>query len=250
MSEQHAAVGSYVVHALDEADRTQFEAHLATCPSCAVEVGELSEAVAELSWLVRRPPPAALRASVASAVMQVRPAPPWTGSTALPAMTTSTTATGPRRVLARRRPRAFWFALAAALLAVVGLGGAVVDLGQQRQEQLVASQAQTRLLTAADAKVYTETLAGGTGVSFVVSKALDQALFTAADLPVLDAQHAYQLWSTDAAGAHPSTVFSDAGDVQVWMRSGVKTGTGVALTVEPSGGSARPTTDALVTETL
>lgn len=252
MSEIHAAVGSYVVDALDEADRSEFHAHLATCPTCRIEVGELSETVAELAWLVQRPVPRVVRRSVLSHVNEVRPLPPLPGSVPLtsePAVAVAhpITATPVRR---RPRRRVASFALAAALVAVVGLGGAVVTLDQQRQDQVVTSQAQTRLLTAADAKVYTNELGNGADVSFVVSKSLDQAMFLAKDLPPVDAQHAYQLWSMTARGAVPSTVFSTSGDVQVWMKPGIRTGNGVALTVEPAGGSTLPTTQPLVIETL
>lgn len=252
MSEIHAAVGSYVVHALEDADREAFDAHLAHCTTCRIEVTELSETVAELGWLVQRPAPPAVRRSILSHVNEVRPLPPLTDSArSVPDAPLAARERGKDvRTTPRPRRRAASFALAAALLAVVGLGGAVVTLDQQRQDQVVANQAQTTLLTASDAKVYTNELGSGADVSFVVSKSLDQAMFLASDLPSLDADHAYQLWSMTAHGAVPSTVFSSSGDVQVWMKPGIRTGNGVALTVEPAGGSTRPSTQPLVIETL
>lgn len=75
MSEIHAAVGSYVVNALDGADLDEFEAHIAACPTCTREVREFSETVAELSVLTAAPPPS-LRSSIVSAITEVRPLPP------------------------------------------------------------------------------------------------------------------------------------------------------------------------------
>lgn len=255
MSEVHAAVGSYVVHALGAADRAAFDAHLTQCPTCRLEVTELTETVAELGWLVQSPVPVTVRKTVVSGINQVRPLPPVppVPTAPLPAATLPTT-TAPASRLSRaqgsRRPRVAAFALAAALLVVVGLGGAVVDLEHQRQEQVVATQAQLRLLTAPDAKVYTDKLTSGADVSFVVSKTLDQAMFVAKGLPALDADHAYQLWSMTAHGSVPSTVFASSGDVQVWMKPGIRTGNGVALTVEPVAGSRKPSTQPLVIESL
>jgi anti-sigma factor RsiW len=40
--EQTLAAGAYVLDALDTGERTEFEAHLTTCPSCRVEVAELA----------------------------------------------------------------------------------------------------------------------------------------------------------------------------------------------------------------
>lgn len=266
MSEIHAAVGSYVVHALDENDRLAFDAHLSNCPPCQVEVAELSETVAELGWLVRQRAPDVVRHSVLSHVNEVRPLPPLAvpvrtpphpASTTQPMNTQHTTRqptitqhTSSSHSTAKPGRRVVAFALAAAFVAVVGLGGTVLTLDHQRQDLLVSTQAQMQLLTAPDAKVYPGTVGSDAAVSFVVSKSRDQAMFVADDLPALDADHAYQLWSMMPQGAMPSTVFTSSGDVQVWMKPGIRMGTGIALTIEPAGGSSQPTTQPLVTESL
>ena len=73
MSDVHSAVGSYVADALNPAERAEFEAHLAGCRSCQLEVAEFSETLAELTPLVARRPPAALRESVLAAIRTVQP---------------------------------------------------------------------------------------------------------------------------------------------------------------------------------
>jgi hypothetical protein len=47
MSSQHTDVGAYSLGLLEQADRQEFEAHLAGCTSCAAELGEFS-AMADL----------------------------------------------------------------------------------------------------------------------------------------------------------------------------------------------------------
>ena len=66
--EIHDAVGSYVVHALEEPELSEFEAHIDGCEQCSAEIREFSETLAELSLDFEVAPPAALRTSVLSAI--------------------------------------------------------------------------------------------------------------------------------------------------------------------------------------
>ncbi len=73
MSDLHSAVGSYVTDALSPAERAEFETHLSGCRSCQYEVAGFAETLAELTPLVARRPPAALRDSVLAAIRTVQP---------------------------------------------------------------------------------------------------------------------------------------------------------------------------------
>jgi putative zinc finger protein len=53
----HSDVGAYALGLLEEADRREFEAHLARCPSCAAELQELSGTAAALRELKSMPEP-------------------------------------------------------------------------------------------------------------------------------------------------------------------------------------------------
>ncbi len=66
--EIHDAVGSYVVHALEEPELSQFEAHVGECEQCSAEIREFSETLAGLSADFEVAPPAELRNSVLSAI--------------------------------------------------------------------------------------------------------------------------------------------------------------------------------------
>jgi hypothetical protein len=72
MSEMHESAGCYVVDALDPVERAAFEAHLLDCEPCRLEVVELREVTADLSGLMARPAPVALRRSVLAAVRAIQ----------------------------------------------------------------------------------------------------------------------------------------------------------------------------------
>ena len=107
MSDIHALSGAYAVDAVDDIERASFERHLAGCPTCRAEVASLREASALLADAATTTPPPALRDAVLSDITRVRPLPPVTVG-------------GP---VHRRR----WFPalVAAVVLALVGVGGAV-----------------------------------------------------------------------------------------------------------------------------
>ena len=57
--EIHALSGAYAVDALDPAEKAEFEAHLAACAACRVEVASLRESTALLpETCATEPPPA------------------------------------------------------------------------------------------------------------------------------------------------------------------------------------------------
>lgn len=250
MSEVHGAIGSYVVNALDPAEKDEFEAHLETCDTCRREVVEFSETAAQLGSLVETPPPPALRASVLSAIREVRPLPPEVSETGIewdsaPPLTESTPAPvgdelAVRRV--RRTSRLLSLAVAAAMVVALALGGWAVNLNQQRQAQAADAVLLTRVLTAPDAKIYTKTMSNGAPVSFVVSKGLDRAVFFGRDLPSPGEKKTYQLWTVQAnKEVEPDKTFEGGATRQTLLSGSVKNAAGFAVTIEPAGGSAIPT---------
>jgi hypothetical protein len=64
----HESTGCYAVDALDLAELTDFEAHLANCCSCGHEVADFYETAAELTMLTAAKPPMELRDASVSAV--------------------------------------------------------------------------------------------------------------------------------------------------------------------------------------
>jgi hypothetical protein len=267
MSEIHGAVGSYVVNALDGAELSEFESHLAVCETCRREVVEFSETAGHLGSLVETTPPPALRSSILAAIQQVRPLPPEapapTGEPVSPP-TLIPTVTEPdgdqdrgREVVdaadgsapidelavrrSRRTTRILALVAAAALVVALGLGGWVANLRQDRQAPVAASTAEAQLLAAPDLRVVTTKLQNGGEASFRVSKSLNKALFVGENLPSPGADKDYQLWTIKGTAAVPDSVFAGGAIQKTWLSGDVSVADGAAVTIEPRGGSTVPT---------
>ncbi|GAA1657464.1 hypothetical protein GCM10009733_063890 [Nonomuraea maheshkhaliensis] len=107
-----------------------------------------------------------------------------------------------------------------------------------RNERLVA------VLAAPDAETLRRLIAsGGTG-TIVISRDEGRVLFTSSGLPELPATKAYELWLMDPAGPRPAGLLHRGADGMTapLVLVALKRDDRVALTVEPAGGSDRPTT--------
>jgi hypothetical protein len=237
----HESTGTYALDALDALDKTElaeFEAHLAGCVTCSLEIAEFYETAAELTLVTESAPPPGLRDSIVSAVRNTPQLPaeePFGLSAARPSRRTSHPA-GPRRALpgsevpdeaeprvvdelALRRQR--WrnqvlTGLVAAMLALmVGLGGVVYTLVQQRQEQIAQTTLEEQLYEAPDARTVTVPLEDGGQVTFIASKQLNRALFIGTDLPDPGPNNRYQLWTMTGEEPKWKTATSVSRDNQV-----------------------------------
>lgn len=297
MSEIHGAVGAYVVNALEGAELSEFETHLATCETCRREVVEFSETAGHLGSLVETAPPPALRNSILSAIREVRPLPPelpadspeaptapqrlslarddigtsrqldageqWWDDPTTPtevavgdeAGSRSAAVTGDGAVdelairRTRRSARVWALVAAAAFVVALGLGGWVVNLHQDRAP-VAASTLEAQLLAAPDLRVVTIAMKNGGEASFRVSKSLDKALFVGRSLPAPGAGKDYQLWTIKGATAVPDRTFGGGATAQTWFGGDVTEADGAAITIEPSGGSTKPTLPILATVEL
>jgi anti-sigma-K factor RskA len=257
----HHLSGAYAVDALDDAERTSFEQHLAVCADCRAEVAELSATAHSLASFAEATPPPSLRAAVLTGIAQVRPLPPLTRDAAGPAPTDPTPTVPPGDVAGtddgtgepdaggtvvpiRRRPRTAWFAAAAAA-AVIAVGG----LAWSPWSDDAASQSpMAQVAAAADAMKVTSTK-GGTTTTVAYSKQLGKAAISVTGMPPAPDGKTYQLWYVGPSGAATSAglLGVDAeGSGQALMAGAATPPDKVAMTVEPAGGSAQPTTEPLV----
>jgi anti-sigma-K factor RskA len=229
--ELHALVGAYAVDALDDLERRRFEAHLAECETCARETRGLREAAAHLGTAVATPPPARLREKVLADVARVRPLPPLLANG------------HPRR--RSRTPWLFTAAAAACLVIAVAMGG-VALLAQQRADRAVAANREVfQVLAAPDAQTVNAPVSTGGSGTVVASRAQGKAVVALSGLDRLSAAQTYELWFMGAGDPRPAGLLTDSGEP--FIASGLGEATQIGLTIEPAGGSARPTTQPIFT---
>ncbi|MGW4562089.1 anti-sigma factor [Streptomyces sp. NPDC004561] len=233
----HRMTGAYALHALPDEERAVFERHLAACEPCAEETAELSATAARLGLAVSVTPPAAMRERVLHRITAVRQQSPGALAAVRPGRT------GPRG-----RPVHRW-ALAACLAAAAALGGTTLWQHQRAEDALrQAHRAQqgtegiAAVLAAPDARTRAAALGGGATGTIVVSRSEDKAVFVVSGMARPPGGKVYQLWFDDA-GTMRSAGLMDPGrtDQAVLLRGAVGGASGMGVTVEPAGGSERPT---------
>lgn len=238
----HTLTGAYAAHALPAEEAHEFEVHLAECEACAQEVRELQATAAMLAVETTTAPPATLKRAVLAQVATTRQLPPLVRADddRAPAMSQ------PAAALPRRRTWTAPLAVAAAVLLVAAatLGGFVVQQHRDLQQQRTAARDVAALVADPAHTEHTARLASGGTVTVVAAHG--QAAFTGADLPPLPSGKGYQLWvmrgsSVTSAGMLPLR----SGVAQTYVPD-VSGGKALAVSVEPSGGSAQPTTTPVV----
>lgn len=233
----HDALSAYVVGALEPADHDAFERHLSVCAQCRAEAVGLEETAGRLGLLASAPPPpTALRTAVLSSLPEVTQLPAASGTAPVVDL-----AQHRRPERADRRTRVLTLLVAAVSVVALALGGVVHTLSGRQQAPVAGSPADTSLLAAPDARIVPATLPDGTNVSFVVSRSQNRAVFVAPDLPDPGAGKTYQLWTLRSGVAHPDGTVGGGADVSAWFHGSVARADGLAVTIEPDGGSQHPT---------
>ncbi|GAA2943908.1 anti-sigma factor [Streptomyces enissocaesilis] len=244
MSEErmHALTGAYALNAVADGEREMVERHVRDCPECTQEVRELTATAARLGTAVAAAPPPRMKHQVITSIQAVRQMPPQV-----------TAAEVVRRpVRARRMSRLL---LAACVAAATAFPGAAVwqfeearQAGQHAQRVRAQSGDLARVLAAPDARTVVATVKGGGRATVIVSRGRGRAAFLASGLARLPEDRTYQLWFDDDGRMRPAGLIRRDGGVVVEGDIGKATGMGV--TVEPAGGSPRPTTTPLALMTL
>ena len=227
MSDLHKLTGAYAVDALDDIERARFEQHLTTCEDCRAEVAELRETAALLAESVATEPPASLRESVLSGISQVRPMPP-------PVVTPVADPTP----LRRRLP----LLVAAAAALIVGLGAVVWQpWDDEAPTRLTAAE---QVLDAPDAQQVFLDLGDAGRATVTRSKARDRAVIQTEDMVAAPEGKDYELWLMSPDGVFTSAgLMPDAADQTLVLDGPAADAAAVGITVEPDGGSDKPTTE-------
>jgi anti-sigma-K factor RskA len=246
-SDPHTLAGAFAMDAVPEPDRTRFERHLAGCESCRQEVRGMREATAALAAASAVRPPAALREATLRAAGQTRQFPP----PVIPARTAWAGRSGRRWPGWPPRLAVTLVGAAACVLAAVALvAGLMAYRMQNRLDQAqVRDHTVALVLGAPDATMMSAHVSTGGTATVVMSHRERALVFTAADLHVLPSAESYELWLTGPAGSKPAGMIAASGRGKMagpMVVSGLSAGDSVRLTVEPDGGSPRPTSPPIV----
>jgi hypothetical protein len=228
-------LGAYAVDAVDTDEAVRIEAHVADCPRCGAELAAHRDTAAVLGH-GHVEPPADLWDRVAASLDEVPPPLDLT-----------------RYAGARRRRIAVpLVAAAAALVAVIGLS--VVTVQQRRDINRIEA-------TVRGAYVMPQALAAfASPLTKVATMKADGVFMRAAvypngagylivdEIPPLPAGRTYQLWAVGAAEPISAGVLGRAPGIVAFQTS--ESTPALAITVEPAGGSVRPSLPPLVQGTL
>ncbi|WP_288025787.1 anti-sigma factor [Arthrobacter sp.] len=259
----HLLTGAYALNAVTTAERADFERHALDNPETRDEVRSLSETAALLAYgTPAEVPPPELKANVMAAIRNTRQLP--SSAVVRDISSARRPASQARRSSRERRRLHPALAAAAALVVVggVGLGGWAVGQNASHsslERQLQAGQEQQAkqaellaIMASPDAKIRTSTVGGAT-VTVASSAKANQAAILASDMPALPTGKTYQLWFISATGAVPAGLMAGttgtAPALQI-LHGPVGGATQVGITVEPAGGSPKPTTTPILVQSI
>ena len=264
--DMHLLTGSYALDALSDLEQEDFERHLQDCPACEAEVRGLRETAARLAMATTVQPPAQLEQRVLAATYRTRQLPPlaaersrhvhWRAkgarSARLAADRREADQPRPDRFPDRRghgwlrSPRLAALVAAASVTAAVVLGISQLSTQHRLDSAQANAAAIARVVDAPDARTKTMNAASGGAVTVVVSAEQQEAVVTTSGMPSLPASRVYQVWVMDTAGARSVGLLPHTTQASQLLASRVRAGDQIGITVEPAGGTARPTTTPVI----
>lgn len=216
--EMESLVAASVLDALEGYQQDEVDAHLSNCPRCRDLEASLREATMQISAGLETEPPPALRASVLDAVRAEAEA------------TSEPEGTRPSR------RAVIGSALALAASALVATGVVLSRPARSGEDGRI-----DEVLTAPDARLYSTTWESAQ-VTVVHSASSGSSVLEVRGLRPAPRDHDYQVWNmTDARPTDAGLLRPDGdGRGRLLIRSG--DAGGMAVSLEPAGGSEQPTT--------
>ena len=230
----HTLSGAYALNALGPEEAAEFRRHLEGCQACRQEVLELQSAVARMGAAEAAAPPPELKSRILAAVDRTPQEPPTTTRRLAP----TPSAQGSSKA---RNGWVTWLAAVAAALIVAG--GGAVGVRTMLDDSGLTPRAE-EVFEAEDAHTATVETAEGGELTVAVSASRKEMAVDTRELPPLDENYVYQLWSVRGDEMVSAAILNDP-DVGAAMGMPDEE-TQVALTVEPAGGSEQPTSDPIV----
>jgi anti-sigma factor RsiW len=221
--ELHDLVAPYALDALDEEERAAFERHLEECERCPAELTRLQGAAGALAYAVEGPElPAGLRERILEAARAENGA----------------------RVI--ELPRRRWLlpvtASAAAMAAVVaiGVGTWATSLARDLDRERSAKDTYARAFALLGGRAEVKTLADAEGSLLVAADG--RAALAVCGLETAAEDKTYEAWVVERGTPQPAGLFrGGSGCPPVLLDRKVSEGAVVAVTLEPKGGSRKPT---------
>jgi len=240
----HVLTGAYAVDAIDDdAERGRFEHHVQRCQDCAAELRGMAETATRLAYAAAQPAPPQLRDRVLVAVSRTRQLPP---------LVEGHRQTEPRRDAAeprtaRRpspRPRLAWVTAAVSLIAVIALTVTLVQTRLQLDRARAHQASISALLAAPDARAISQATSVGGTATVVYSRSRHALVVTSAQLPPAPPGKVYELWLLGPPRVRSEGFLRPAsnGRSAPVLIPGLVGGDQLGVTVEPAGGTQRPTT--------
>ena len=222
----HTLSGAFALDALSSEEAAQFRTHLEECAVCRQEVRELRAAAAQMGVVEAVAPPESLKARVLATADRTPQKPPKVSP------------------LSQARGRRWAPRLAAAAAAVVVAGAGAFGIAQIAGDGGATLQAGVVQVFESDDAHTAEVDTSHGAVRVATSPERGEMAVDTSGLQTLDQGHVYQLWSIVDGTPTSVGVLDDPGKGASMAMP--EPGTQVAITVEPAGGSDRPTTDPIV----
>jgi anti-sigma-K factor RskA len=222
----HTLSGAFALDALSSDEAAQFRTHLQECAVCRQEVRELRAAAAQMGAVEAIAPPESLKVRVLATADRTPQKPPKVSP------------------LSQARGRRWAPRLAAAAAAVVVAGAGAFGIAQIAGDGGTTLQAGVVQVFESDDAHTAEVDTSHGAVRVATSPQRGEMAVDTSGLQRLDQGHVYQLWSIVDGTPTSVGVLDDPGKGASMAMP--EPGTQVAITVEPAGGSERPTTDPIV----
>ena len=236
--DMHSLSGAYALDAIESgSELDRFTRHMSRCASCASEVRGFREVATALAFAATAEPPPELRDRVLAAAARTRQLPPEVRTHARPQRT---------RAWPLKGPWVPWLSgviATASIVVAVLFGFAQAHTQQELNQARAQNQAIALVLSAPQVKLLTHSTTMGGVATVVLAADRHELVVTTSGLPALPTGKVYQLWligkTIVSAGLLPS---AKSGQTPPVLASGVVKGDALGLTVEPAGGSRKPTT--------
>lgn len=230
----HALAAAYALDALDEAERVEFEAHLASCASCRAELADFVEVVGGLADATGVAAPGHLRERVLAQL---------DGAEQVPAPSSPIEDRGHRAPVVdlteRRRKLSVANMLTAAAAAVILLVGAIAIAGQRGGSDY------DDVASAPDA-VIAQLAGDGGSVDMAYSAELDRVALRSREVDDLEPGLRYALWAiSDGTPILAGLFDADDGSIDDAVELDDVDAEAWGITVEPETGSDAPTGEIL-----